>query len=431
MACRASRRVATRSIVSWLANATGAVRGPGVDGRRPHLERDRRRSSRPSTDIPAVAASGSRAAVAWTDGYERHRSHLDRRRLVRSQGDRCAPAGATYTDTYGPALALNGDDRHRRGVDRLRHGLHDMDIGHPGQPCLERIDRTMVLLGLPVRSSGPRARHRLAGTTTTRPSSGLRPRDGHVIWNAGTAGTNSYRIVMRTGLGVVDAIDVQRGPDDAAVRRARQRGTAANTASFDGRVLTDRRPAGIESACRPAGAFIRGPGLLRGSPARASCVGRPHHRDAEPPPRTRGSPPPAPGPAHVDRWTAARHGRTPGSAARRAAAASQRFGNSRLKTSCAGAIAEVPRRGRCRDGPSTRTSLLARRDRPTKVVGDGIVELAHRCRAAAAHGSETARERAPGERGSLGRRRPPTSAARRRHARHRARSLARSRARNE
>jgi len=27
----------------------------------------------------------------------------------------------------------------------------------------------------------------------------------HVLWNAGTAGTNSYRIVLRTGVGVVAA----------------------------------------------------------------------------------------------------------------------------------------------------------------------------------------------------------------------------------
>jgi hypothetical protein len=189
-------------IVSWLANANGAVRARvSIDAGRTWSTTGAMVGT--STDIPAVAASGSRAAVAWTDGTSA---------VVRtwSAGAWSAPkativpAGATYTDTYGPAIALNGT----AGVGVAWTGCVTActtwtSATRANLVWSESKDNGASWFAGQVLGSPP--------TTTARryndypsilwPSATRR----HVLWNAGTAGTNSYRIVMRTGLGVVDA----------------------------------------------------------------------------------------------------------------------------------------------------------------------------------------------------------------------------------
>ena len=93
-------------IVSWLANANGAVRARvSIDAGRTWSTTGSIVGS--STDLPAVAASGSRAAVAWTDGS----SAVVRTWAAGAWSTPKAtvlPAGAAYTQSYGPAIALSG-----------------------------------------------------------------------------------------------------------------------------------------------------------------------------------------------------------------------------------------------------------------------------------------------------------------------------------
>jgi hypothetical protein len=189
-------------IVSWLANADGAVRA------RVSTDAGRTWSTTgsivaTSTDIPAVAALGSRAAVAWTNGSSA---------VVRTWAAGAwsapkatpAPVGATYTHTYGPAIALNGST----GVGVAWTGCVSA--------CTTWTSSTRANLVWSESKDGGASWFAgqvigsSAATTTRRyndypsilwPSATVR----HVLWNAGTAGTNSYRIVLRTGTGVVAA----------------------------------------------------------------------------------------------------------------------------------------------------------------------------------------------------------------------------------
>lgn len=199
----------TTVIVSWLANASGAVRA------RVSTDAGRTWSTTgaivgTSTDIPAVAASGSRAAVAWTDGASA---------VVRTWAGGAwsapkatvLPVGATYTQTYGPAIALSG----ATGIGVAWSGCvtsctswttatradliwSESKDGGASWFAGQRIGRSDV-------SS---ARRYNDYPSILWPSATVR----HVLWNAGTAGTNSYRIVLRTGTGVVAAATFTSGP---------------------------------------------------------------------------------------------------------------------------------------------------------------------------------------------------------------------------
>ena len=196
-------------IVSWLANATGAVRAR-VSTDAGHTWSATGAIVATATDIPAVAATGSRAAVAWTDGTSA---------IVRTWAAGAwsapkatiAPAGATYTDTYSPAIALNGTT----GVGVAWTGCVTACTSWSSATRANLVwseskdDGASWFAGQVIGSSGSSSARRYNDYPSVLWPSATRR---HVIWNAGTAGTNSYRIVMRTGLGVVDATTFSAGP---------------------------------------------------------------------------------------------------------------------------------------------------------------------------------------------------------------------------
>lgn len=189
-------------VVSWLSNSDGAVKA--------RVSTDAGRTwssigalSGTSTDLPAVAALGSRAAVAWTDGSSA---------VVRTWSGGAwstpkatvMPTGAAYTHSYGPAVALSG----AAGVGVAWTGCVT--------PCESWTTATRANLvwsesrdggaswfaGQVIGSSSASSARRYNDYPSILwPSATVR----HVLWNAGTAGTNSYRIVLRTGTGVVAA----------------------------------------------------------------------------------------------------------------------------------------------------------------------------------------------------------------------------------
>jgi hypothetical protein len=196
-------------IVAWLANADGAVRA------RVSTDAGRTWSATgaivgTSTDIPAVAVLGSRAAVAWTDGS----SAVVRTWYAGAWSAPKAtivPAGATYTDTYSPAIALNGTG----GVGVAWTGCVTA--------CTSWTSSTRA--NLVWSESKDNGRSWFVGQVLGSPPSTTARRYNdypsvlwpsatrrHVIWNAGTAGTIAYRIVMRTGIGVVDATTFTASP---------------------------------------------------------------------------------------------------------------------------------------------------------------------------------------------------------------------------
>jgi hypothetical protein len=189
-------------VVSWLSDSDGAIRA--------RVSTDAGATwsaigalTGTSTDIPAVAALGSRAAVAWTDGS----SAVVRTWTAgawsapKSTG---TPTGAGYTQTYGPAIALSGSA--------------GMGVAWTGcvTPCESWTSATRADLiwseskdggaswfaGQVIGSSATSSARRYNDYPSILwPSATVR----HVLWNAGTAGTNYYRIVLRTGTGVVAA----------------------------------------------------------------------------------------------------------------------------------------------------------------------------------------------------------------------------------
>ncbi len=196
-------------IVSWLANADGAVRA------RVSIDAGRTWSTTgsivgTSTDIPAVAASGTRAAVAWTDGSSA---------VVRTWAGGAwsapkatvLPPGATYTQTYGPAIALSGT----AGVGVAWGGCVTACTSWSSATRADLVwseskdGGASWFAGQVIGSSGASTARRYNDYPTILwPSATVR----HVLWNAGTAGTNNYRIVLRTGTGVVAAASFTAGP---------------------------------------------------------------------------------------------------------------------------------------------------------------------------------------------------------------------------
>lgn len=188
--------------ISWLSNSSGAVKARvSTDAGRTWSATGALTAT--STDLPAVAALGSRAAVAWTDGASA---------VVRtwSAGAWSAPqstgmpTGAAYTHSYGPAVALSGT----AGIGVAWTGCVT--------PCESWTSATRANLvwsesrdggaswfgGQVIGSSSASTARRYNDYPSILwPSATVR----HVLWNAGTAGTNSYRIVLRTGTGVVAA----------------------------------------------------------------------------------------------------------------------------------------------------------------------------------------------------------------------------------
>jgi hypothetical protein len=188
--------------VSWLADSSGAVRA--------RVSTDAGRTwsaigalTGTSTDLPAVAALGSRAAVAWTDGS----SAVVRTWSAGAWSPPRAtgmPTGAAYTHSYGPAIALSGN----AGIGVAWTGCVT--------PCETWTSATRANLvwsesrdggatwfaGQVIGSSSASSARRYNDYPSILwPSATVR----HVLWNAGTAGTNSYRIVLRTGTGQVAA----------------------------------------------------------------------------------------------------------------------------------------------------------------------------------------------------------------------------------
>ena len=189
-------------VVAWLSNSSGAVKA--------RVSTDAGRSwsavgslSPTSTDLPAVAALGSRAAVAWTDGS----SAVVR---IRSGGAWSAPKstvipnGAAYTHSYGPAVALNGT----AGVGVAWTGCVTACESWTSSTRADlvwsesRDGGASWFAGQVIGSSSASSTRRYNDYPSILwPSATVR----HVLWNAGTAGTNSYRIVLRTGTGAVAA----------------------------------------------------------------------------------------------------------------------------------------------------------------------------------------------------------------------------------
>jgi hypothetical protein len=196
-------------IVSWLANASGAVRARvSTDAGRTWTTTGSIVGT--STDIPAVAASGTRAAVAWTDGTSA---------VVRTwsagawSGPKATvlPAGATYTQTYGVAIALSGT----AGVGVAWTGCVTACTSWSSATRADLVWSESMdggaswFAGQVIGSSGASTARRYNDYPSVLwPTATVR----HVLWNAGTAGTNNYRIVLRTGTGVVAAASFSASP---------------------------------------------------------------------------------------------------------------------------------------------------------------------------------------------------------------------------
>ena len=189
-------------VVAWLSNSSGAVRARvSTDAGRTWSATGGLTGS--STDLPAVAAAGTRAAVAWTDGSSA---------VVRTWSAGAwssprsipPPTGAAFTHSYGAAIALSGS----------------AGIGVAWTGCVttcetwssatranlvwseSRDGGASWFAGQVIGSSSASSARRYNDYPSILwPSATVR----HVLWNAGTAGTNAYRIVLRTGTGQVAA----------------------------------------------------------------------------------------------------------------------------------------------------------------------------------------------------------------------------------
>jgi hypothetical protein len=186
-------------VVSWLSTSSGAVRARvSTDAGRTWNVASTLTAT--STDMPAVAALGSRAAVAWTDGSSA---------VVRtwSAGAWSAPkstgtpTGAVYTHSYGPAIALSG----AAGIAVAWTGCVTACDSWTSSTRANlvwsesRNGGATWFAGQVIGSSSSSSRRYNDYPSILWPSATVR----HVLWNAGTAATNYYRIVLRTGTGVV------------------------------------------------------------------------------------------------------------------------------------------------------------------------------------------------------------------------------------
>ena len=187
-------------VVAWLSNSSGTVKARvSTDAGRTWSATGGLTGS--STDIPAVAALGARAAVAWTDGSSA---------VVRTwtagawSSPRSTGRPAVFTHSYGAAIALSGS----------------AGIGVAWTGCVTTCEtwRSTTRANLVWSESRDGGASWFAGQVigSSSASSARRYNDypsvlwpsatvRHVLWNAGTAGTNAYRIVLRTGTGQVAA----------------------------------------------------------------------------------------------------------------------------------------------------------------------------------------------------------------------------------
>ena len=203
-------RIATSGntiVVSWLANDAGAVRARvSLDAGRTWNTASTLVSS--STDLPAVAARGTKVAVAWTAGTGA---------AVRtwtggtwsSTKTVGAPSGKTYTASYGPAVALSGTT----GIAVAWSGCVTSCTSFGTSTKVDlvwsesSVDGTWWYDGQVIGSSAGSAARRVNDyASIVWPSAGTR----YVLWNAAQAGTSSYRVVLRTGVGVVDPLTATR-----------------------------------------------------------------------------------------------------------------------------------------------------------------------------------------------------------------------------
>ncbi len=189
-------------IVSWIGNASGAVKarvstdagatwGPATG------------LSASSTDMAAVAALGTRAAVAWTNGS----SAIVRTwsagawSTPKSTG---TPTGATYTHTYGPAVALNGASGLAVAWSGCVTSCETWTSSTRANLLWSesRDSGATWFAGQVIGSSGASPSRRYNDYPSILwPSATVR----HVLWNTGTAATDAYRLLLRTGTGVVAA----------------------------------------------------------------------------------------------------------------------------------------------------------------------------------------------------------------------------------
>jgi hypothetical protein len=139
-----------------------------------------------------------------------------------------APTGATYTHSYGPAIALNGS----AGVGVAWTGCVTQcetwtSAARANLVWSESKDGgASWFAGQVIGSSGTSSARRYNDyPTIVWPSALVR----HVSWNAGTAGTNYYRIVLRTGTGVVAAASSTAVPAATSMSIDRQDRSAPAT----------------------------------------------------------------------------------------------------------------------------------------------------------------------------------------------------------
>ena len=216
-----------------------------------------------STDIPAVAALGTRAAVAWTDG-----SSAVVRTWSAGPGRRRGPPGqppAAYTHSYGPAIALSGSAGIGVAWTRLRHDLRNVELRHARQPRLERVTGRWSVL---VRGPGHRIVVGVIGSPVQRlsldpvairhgPPCALECRDGRdELLPHRPADRDRLRSPRRP------QARSPRCPRDPAKTEPASR---PKRLAISRSALTDR-PGNRKSACRLAGALPSGLGIVTRRP---------------------------------------------------------------------------------------------------------------------------------------------------------------------
>jgi hypothetical protein len=189
-------------VVAWRANSAGAIRS------RVSLDAGKTWTAiavltEASRDKPAVAALGTRVAVAWANGS----GAVVRTWAAGSWSAPSAvvpPTGATYTDTYGPAVALSGGT----GLAVAWTGCVTACTTWSPSTRADLIwsesndSAATWFAGQVIGPSGAYVSRRYNDYPTIIWAS---PTVRNVLWNAGTAGTNYYKVVLRTGAGVVAA----------------------------------------------------------------------------------------------------------------------------------------------------------------------------------------------------------------------------------
>ena len=189
------------------------------------IDRNARRTSRPSL------RSALAAAVAWTDGTSAVVRTWSRRRVVRPpRPPACGPEPPiTQTRTARP-IALSGTAGVGVAWTRLRHGLRRRGASATRANLVwseSQDGGASWFAGQVIGSSAASTARRYNDYPSILwPSATVR----HVLWNAGTAGTNAYRLVLRTGTGQVaataatQAAGVPSEPDDDGISMSPETG---------------------------------------------------------------------------------------------------------------------------------------------------------------------------------------------------------------